>query len=215
MLHHHYCMHEDIAAFLSEQFYSSKLKIPKSIKSQFVAWSQHPFFPTVEFWNVHRKHVTNSSTGHGFKNEQEAYFIMGIIQKIFFTRSDQQISVGIISFYKGKMILFYSTQQRKKVGIRFYTSFFCLYTAQIPEKSYSKMYTVNFENRLLKWLLYTSHIPIRFYTVSYTASSFFCSRIPFTYRFSWRIPTVYRSSIFDNVFFLTWIVISMKTDLYS
>jgi len=109
MLRHQYRMHEDIAAFPSEQFYSSKLITPKSIQSRVVPWSRHPCFPTIAFWDVNGKHVSNSATGHGYKNREEADFIMGTIlstfSHIFMTRSDQPISVGVISFYKDQVKL--------------------------------------------------------------------------------------------------------------
>ena len=120
LLRHQYRMHEDIAAFPSENFYDGKLITPVSVKNRVVPWSDHPCFPPIAFWDVNGRHMANSSSGHGFTNPEEAAFIIRTIlstfSHTFLKRADTKVSVGVISFYKdqvGKYAEYFSLVQAR------------------------------------------------------------------------------------------------------
>lgn len=172
MLRHQYRMHDDIAAFPSEQFYSSKLITPKSIQSRVVPWSRHPCFPTIAFWDVNGKHVSNSATGHGYKNREEADFIMGTIlstfSHTFMTRSDQPISVGVISFYKDQV----SALGQITLCISSYLPIWLLWLCLNFGIWRSNFYETSWE-RFLRWILQGWMWRLRLWMVSCMTATLF------------------------------------------
>lgn len=99
-------MHEDIAAFPSQQFYEGKLITPNSIKDRPAPpWSTCPCFPPICFWDTNGHNVPDSS--RGFRNNQEVEFItkaiLSIFAETFLSRSDEVVSIGIISFYRDQV----------------------------------------------------------------------------------------------------------------
>ncbi len=106
LLRNQYRMHEDIAAFPSQQFYQGKLITPNSIKDrQAPPWSTCPCFPPVCFWDTNGHNVPDS--GCGFRNNQEVEFItksiLSTFAQTFLNRSDEVVSIGIISFYRDQV----------------------------------------------------------------------------------------------------------------
>lgn len=99
-----YRMHEDIAAFPSDQFYEGKLKTPDSVKERPTPLWYGPCFPTICFWDINRRNM--SANGRGFSNVDEASFISQTILSTFvqnFTNRSDIVSVGIISFYNDQV----------------------------------------------------------------------------------------------------------------
>ncbi|KAL7442955.1 hypothetical protein ACHAXH_008443 [Discostella pseudostelligera] len=108
LLRNQYRMHEDIAAFPSQQFYQGKLITPNSIKDRPAPpWSTCPCFPPVCFWDTNGHNVPDS--GCGFRNNQEVEFItksiLSTFAQTFLNRSDEVVSIGIISFYRDQVKL--------------------------------------------------------------------------------------------------------------
>jgi len=108
-LRNQYRMHEDIAAFPSQEFYNGRLITPDSVKGRMTpSWSS-PCFPTICFWDTNGKNMAKGQTGHGFTNHDEAEFItqtiLSTFAHTFLTRSDVEVTVGIISFYKDQVKL--------------------------------------------------------------------------------------------------------------
>lgn len=108
LLREQYRMHESIAAFPSQEFYQGQLITSNSVKRRPVpAWASNPCFGTLAFWDSNSSTVTRK--GHGLTNKDEAKFITRILLTTFarqyLVRSDECISVGIISFYKDQVKL--------------------------------------------------------------------------------------------------------------
>ena len=108
LLRNQYRMHEDIAAFPSEQFYQGKLISPNSIKDRPPpAWATCPCFPPVCFWDTNGRNMPNSNGSRGFCNNEEVEFITRTVLSTFVhtfsERSNEVVTIGIISFYKDQV----------------------------------------------------------------------------------------------------------------
>lgn len=104
-----YRMHEDIAAFPSKQFYHGKLITPASVKARpEPSWLSCPCFPTICFWDT-RQDMAANPLGYGYRNSYEADFIVNRILCALADssamRSNVEVTVGIISFYKDQVHL--------------------------------------------------------------------------------------------------------------
>jgi len=109
LLRNQYRMHEDIAAFPSEQFYQGKLITPHSVKVRpRPSWSSCPCFPTICFWDMQQCMAANGM-GYGFTNVSEAQFIIRkmlcTLTDSFLVHSGVEVTVGVISFYKDQVTL--------------------------------------------------------------------------------------------------------------
>lgn len=103
LLRNQYRMHEDIAAFPSQQFYQDKLITPNCVKDRPTpSWATCPCFPTVCFWDTNGRNMPNR-----FRNNKEVEFITRTILSTFahsfLSQSDEVVNVGIISFYKDQV----------------------------------------------------------------------------------------------------------------
>jgi senataxin len=106
LLRTQYRMHEDIAAFPSDQFYDGKLKTPDSVKERPTPLWSCPCFPTICFWDINRRNMSSATNGRGFSNGDEASFISQTILSSFvqnFMNRSDIITVGIISFYNDQV----------------------------------------------------------------------------------------------------------------
>lgn len=107
LLRNQYRMHQSIAAFPSEEFYQGKLITPDSVKKRVAPSWSCPCFPTICFWDTNGRNMQSGSMGHGYTNRGEADFITQTIlttfAHTFLTRSDAELTVGIISFYKDQV----------------------------------------------------------------------------------------------------------------
>jgi len=102
-------MHEQIAAFPSEQFYDGKLITPSTIMERPTPSWLSPCFPNICFWDTNGRNMQNGSKGHGFANRQEADFItltlLTSFAHVFLSKADGEVTIGIISFYKDQVRL--------------------------------------------------------------------------------------------------------------
>ncbi|KAL7542964.1 hypothetical protein ACHAXR_012270 [Thalassiosira sp. AJA248-18] len=107
LLRKQYRMHEDIAAFPSQEFYQGKLLTPDSVKERTTPPWSCPCFPTLCFWDICGRNTSSGSMGHGFTNNQEADFvtktILSTFARSFLQRADAEVTVGIISFYRDQV----------------------------------------------------------------------------------------------------------------
>ena len=109
LLREQYRMHEVIATFPSQQFYKGQLVTSNNVKSRPVqAWSNNPCFnQPLAFWDSAGSTLTKR--GNGFANMGEVDFIVRVLltsfAKEYLVRSDNTITVGIISFYKEQVKL--------------------------------------------------------------------------------------------------------------
>jgi len=109
LLRKQYRMHEVIAAFPSEQFYQGKLITPGIVRDRPEPPWTCPCFPTLCFWDLNERNMTVNPLGHGFANEEEtdfiAHTILSTLAHAFLKRSDVEVTVGIISFYRDQVKL--------------------------------------------------------------------------------------------------------------
>eukprot|EP00580_Thalassiosira_gravida_P011382 CAMPEP_0201635100 /NCGR_PEP_ID=MMETSP0493-20130528/7767_1 /ASSEMBLY_ACC=CAM_ASM_000838 /TAXON_ID=420259 /ORGANISM="Thalassiosira gravida, Strain GMp14c1" /LENGTH=462 /DNA_ID=CAMNT_0048107027 /DNA_START=243 /DNA_END=1631 /DNA_ORIENTATION=+ len=109
LLRRQYRMHENIAAFPSEQFYQGKLITPVSVKDRLKPSWICPCFPTLCFWDTNGRNMTANHMGHGFMNKEEADFIthtlLSTLAHTFLNKADVEVTVGIISFYRDQVKL--------------------------------------------------------------------------------------------------------------
>jgi len=110
LLRTQYRMCKDIADFPSQEFYDGKLITPNSINERpQPPWYSCPCFPPVCFWDIYGgKGMTTGDMGHGLSNKEEADFIISVIlstlaHTFLMKRSDADITVGIISFYRDQV----------------------------------------------------------------------------------------------------------------
>jgi len=109
LLRNQYRMHKSIAAFPSEQFYEGKLITSDSVTNRNLSpWYSCPCFPVACFWDVNGQQ--NSRSRHsGETNWLEANFItkkvLYTLAHTFLRQADEQITVGIISFYRDQVNL--------------------------------------------------------------------------------------------------------------
>jgi len=109
LLRNQYRMHQDIAAFPSEQFYQGKLITPDSVKNRpSPSWSC-PCLPPICFWDTNGRNMTSNVRGNGFSNREEADFItrtiLSTLANTFLNKSGAEVTVGIISFYRDQVNL--------------------------------------------------------------------------------------------------------------
>ncbi len=107
LLRKQYRMHEAIAAFPSQQFYEGRLIAAQSVVERPASPWYCTCFPPVCFWDTNGRHMSAGSMGHGFTNNQEADFItqslLTTLARTFLIRSDEVVTIGIISFYKDQV----------------------------------------------------------------------------------------------------------------
>ena len=106
LLRNQYRMHEAIASFPSQQFYEGRLITPDEVRDRRAPlWTRNPCFPTVCFWDLRSANMSSKSDGHGFKNADEANFIMRRLLPAFAQEcsSSGDITVGIITFYRDQV----------------------------------------------------------------------------------------------------------------
>ena len=92
-----------IALFPSQEFYEDQLITSKNVKNRRnPAWANNPCFGSLALWDSNGSKL--SKKGNGFANKEEVDFVIRVLlttfAKEYMVRSDVNISIGIISFYK-------------------------------------------------------------------------------------------------------------------
>jgi superfamily I DNA and/or RNA helicase len=105
LLREQYRMHESIAMFPSQEFYQGQLVTSINVKNRAPAWQPNPCFNTLAFWDSNGSKL--SKRGNGYANKEEVDFIIRVLlstfAKEYLVRSDINLTVGIISFYKDQV----------------------------------------------------------------------------------------------------------------